>query len=247
VKHQGRNFSEPVFEALADYPTKFAHPVYLGESPHDSETAGIASGTGVFIRLAEKLVGVTCQHVLASFREKRDADARAIFAFGRLVIDPESLVLDESQELDLVTFDFTKLSGRLPDKGRTVEPMHWPPGDIALDDVVAFAGFPGDWREQPARGEMTFHSFASGASPIRSLGPTHFYTRLEIASAIRAGVGRLDLGPLGGLSGAPVFVWRKGRVLTAELVGFVTEYSKEYDLFHVRRSTCIAPDGTLIK
>ncbi len=91
------------------------------------------------------------------------------------------------------------------------------------------------------------HSFASGASPIRSVHSTYFYTRLEIDSAIRAGVGRHDLGPLSGLSGGPVFVWRRGPVLRAELVGFVTEYAKEYDLFHVRRSTCIASDGTLIR
>jgi Trypsin-like peptidase domain len=247
MTYEGKQFSEPLFEVMSEYPTKFAHPVYLGESPHDSDTAVLASGTGVFIRFDGKLVGVTCQHVLASFRKRREANPRTIFAFGRLVVDAESLVLDESRELDLVTFDFTKLSGRLADRGRTVEPTKWPPEEITLDDAVAFAGFPGEWREQPAKGEMTFHSFASGASPIRSVHPTYFYTRLEIDSAIRAGVGRHDLGPLGGLSGGPVFVWRRGPVLRAELVGFVTEYSKEYDLFHVRRSTCIASDGTLIR
>jgi hypothetical protein len=236
-----------LFEAMSEYPTTFAHPVYLGESPHDSETAALASGTGVLIRFNEKLVGVTCQHVLASFRKKREANPRTIFAFGRLVVDTESLVLDESRDLDLVSFDFTNLSGRLADRGRTVEPTKWPPEEITMDDTVAFAGFPGEWREQPAKGEMTFHSFASGASPIRSVHPTHFYTRLEIDSAIRAGVGRRDLGPPDGLSGGPVFVWRRGPVLRAGLVGFVTEYTKEYDLFHVRRSICIASDGTLIR
>jgi hypothetical protein len=247
LKYEGQNFSNPLFEALAGYPTKFAHPVYLGESPHDSEVAALASGIGVFIRLGSRLVGVTCQHVLASFREKRKGNDRAIFAFGQLVIDAESLVLDESEKLDLVTFDLTGLSGRLSDQGRSVEPTQWPPGEISEGEAVAFAGFPGEWREQPARGEMEFHSFASGASPIRSVHPTYFYTQLEMDSAIRAGVGRPDLGPLGGLSGAPVFAWQRGALLTAELVGFVKEYLKEYDLLYIRRSTCIAPDGTLIR
>jgi hypothetical protein len=247
MKYEGEKFSEPFFEVMSEYPTKFAHPVYLGESPHDSETAALSSGTGVFLRLDGKLVGVTCQHVLESFREKRKDDSRAIFAFGRLVVEPDELLLDESKELDLVTFDFSSLSGRLPDQGRTVEPAQWPPGEITLDDAVAFAGFPGNWREQPARGELTFRSFASGASPIRGLHHTYFYVRLELESAIRAGTGRPDLGPLGGLSGAPVFVWRRGPVLSTELVGFVKEYSKDLDLFYVRRSSCIAPDGTLIR
>jgi hypothetical protein len=103
--------------------------VYLGESPHDSETAALASGTGVFIRFDGKLVGVTCQHVLASFRKRREANTRTIFAFGRLIVDAESLVLDESRELDLVTFDFTNVRP-LADQGRTVEPTNWPPENI---------------------------------------------------------------------------------------------------------------------
>ena len=73
MTYAGKQFSEPLFEALSEYPTTFAHPVYLGESPHDSETAALASGTGVFIRFDGKLVGVTCQHALASFRKKREA------------------------------------------------------------------------------------------------------------------------------------------------------------------------------
>jgi hypothetical protein len=61
-----------------------------------------------------------------------------------------------------------------------VEPVLWPARDINSDDVIAFAGFPGYWREQRGRGGLTFYSFSSGASAIASLGPAHLYTRIQM-------------------------------------------------------------------
>lgn len=247
MNYEGPNFKNPFFEQLSRYPVRFAHPVFLGESPHSSYRAELASGTGVLIRLAQSLIGVTCEHVLADFRRRRKLNPRTIFSFGRLPIDAEGRLIDEDTTVDLATFDLTELSGDLDDQGRTVEPRTWPPGDFADDDVIAFAGFPGRWREQPGQGGLTFYSFSSGASPVTSVGPAHLYTRIEIDKVLRAGVGRLNLGPLGGLSGGPVFVWRRGLIATAELIGFIKEYQENLDLLLIRRATCIAADGTLIR
>jgi hypothetical protein len=56
-------------------------------------------------------------------------------------------------------------------------------------------------------------------------------------SAVRRG--------LGGLSGGPVFVWRKTPILIAELVGFIYEYQESLDLMLVRSAAVIRADGTL--
>src|SRR5687767_6206284 len=98
---------------MARYPVPFAHPVFLGESPHFSEEASLASGTGVLLRLSTKLVGVTCEHVLAEFRNRRHVNPRVIFSFGRLLIDVERHLIDADSAIDLATFDLTELSGRL--------------------------------------------------------------------------------------------------------------------------------------
>jgi hypothetical protein len=37
------------------------------------------------------------------------------------------------------------------------------------------------------------------------------------------------------------------QIVTAELIGFVKEYQESLDLLYVRRSNCIAPDGTLVR
>jgi hypothetical protein len=64
---------------------------------------------------------------------------------------------------------------------------------------------------------------------------------------LRAGNGRLDLRPLGGLSGGPVFVWRRGVIARAELIGFIKEYQENLDLLYVRRANCITVDGILVR
>jgi hypothetical protein len=52
-------------------------------------------------------------------------------------------------------------------------------------------------------------------------------------------------GFLGGLSGGPVFAWRKTPVLVAELVGFIYEYQESLDLMFVRSAAVIREDGRL--
>lgn len=53
-------------------------------------------------------------------------------------------------------------------------------------------------------------------------------------------------GSLGGLSGGPVFVWRKTPLLVAELIGFIYEYQPDYDLMFVRLARVLREDGTIV-
>jgi hypothetical protein len=71
---------------------------------------------------------------------------------------------------------------------------------------------------------------SSGAGQVHSVGEHHLVTRVEVEKCVTQFTNGLVLGSLGGLSGGPVFVWRKDALLTAELVGFLYEYNEEYDL-----------------
>src|SRR5687768_4773673 len=105
MHYEGPNFKDPFFEHMTRYPVRFAHPVFLGESPHSSQAASLASGTGVLMRLDTKLIGVTCEHVLAEYRIRRHVNSRTIFSFGRLIINPEGHLIDADSSIDLATFD----------------------------------------------------------------------------------------------------------------------------------------------
>jgi hypothetical protein len=71
-------------------------------------------------------------------------------------------------------------------------------------------------------------------------------TRVELEKCVTQFNNGVVLGSLGGLSGGPVFVWRKEPILTAELVGFISEYQKDYDLMRITSANLIRENGTLV-
>ena len=52
-------------------------------------------------------------------------------------------------------------------------------------------------------------------------------------------------GSLRGISGAPVFVWRRGPILYPELVGFVFEYLEDLDILKIRPASTILETGDI--
>jgi hypothetical protein len=52
-------------------------------------------------------------------------------------------------------------------------------------------------------------------------------------------------GSIGGMSGGPVIAWRRGSIVTAELIGFIYEYGENFDLMYVRSASLLRPDGRL--
>jgi hypothetical protein len=246
VEYQGHSFHNPLFNQLARYAGRFAQPVYYAD-PGAEGHAAFKNGSGFFVRLARCTVAVTCHHVLSDYRRRRSAVGSS-FEFGRLSIDPEQYVLAESQYLDLVTLDVSGLVGRPGgvDPAWCVDPYRWPPGDVDSDDVLAFAGFPGLGREQVDPDYFRFHAFSAGTTAVASKGgPDHLYTQIDLEHSIMSGV-RPDIAEdLGGVSGGPLFVWRKTPILIPELVGVVIEYQAGLDLLYVRRAACLRDDGTI--
>jgi hypothetical protein len=248
MKIVGSSFPDPFHEEIARYPVRFAQPVFFGQSPVLAYSAELASGTGSLLRFDDKFIGVTCLHVLTGYRRKLEEDPAIIFHFGRIQLNPEQYIIAESAELDLVTLDLTSFVGAVGgiDPQNFVSPIRWPPPSVTTDDVFALAGFPGIWRERASLGYLRFYSFSSGTISVYSIGEQHFIMRLYEEEAQAVVNYDLVLGSIGGLSGGPVFVWRRTPILFPELVGFIMEYQDIYDLLYIRRATCLDSTGRFL-
>jgi hypothetical protein len=242
-------FANPFFDEISSYPVRFAQPVFFGDSPASSYSASLANGTMSLLKFDGLFLGVTCQHVLAGYRNGLTTREDIVFQIGHAQLDPLQYLKCEDRELDLATFDLTPFVGRVEqmNEANFVEPPSWPPSDISEDDVICLAGFPGIWREQLNLGYLRFFSFSSGASGVSSVGENHFVTRIEVEQCVVAINEGKVVGSLGGLSGGPVFCWRKSGLLRAEIVGFIYEYQENLDLLYVRAAKVLNRDGTFIK
>ncbi len=246
MQHEGLNLQNALCDQLARYPGLFAQPVFYAD-PAVSGQAVFKNGSGFFVKLPERTLGVTCHHVLADYRKRRGPTISSSFQFGRVRFEPEARLLSEDPQLDLAIFDVTSLVD-VPDgieAGSCIAPPAWPPGDISSDDILALAGFPGIGRQYFPPDYFRFHLLSAGTTEVASLGPSHLVTRLELGKCVSSGVLPLVTEDVGGMSGGPVFVWRKGLVVTAELIGAIYEYQSSLDLMRVRRLSCLRADGTL--
>ena len=238
---QGTNHTNPFFDELSKYPGRFVVPVLFADS-----TGTTNNGSGFFLSLGERTFAITCHHVVAKYRE-RASSARVSFQFGPVRFLPDSRVVSESKGLDIAVFDVTDFVGRPEGIGnaqRIVAPK-WPPGDLAQDDIIGLAGFPGSGRERHDPDYFRFYNFSAPTLAIESLHSSYLYTKIELDASQVAGHRLEVVENLAGLSGGPVFAWRLGLIRTAELVGMVTEYQQGLDLLYVRRLTCLRADGTL--
>lgn len=238
----------PYHLELSRYPAKFARAVYLGEPPPFSPSTYMASATMTLLKFDELFIGVTCQHVLARYRELLGTHANIIFQIGQAKFDPLQYLISEDKDRDLATFDVTSFVKEIEEAGRSsfIEPASWPPGEVLEEDVICLAGFPGIWREQVSLGHLRFYSFSSGATFVQSVGEERFAIRvLAEEGIVTVDKGKI-LGSLGGLSGGPVFCWRKGSLLWAELVGFIYEHQEEFDIMFVRAAKVLNRDGTFV-
>lgn len=240
------SFDNPFFDEMSKYPVRFAVPVFFGDPPNWSFAASLSNGTASLLRLGNRFLAITCHHVLEGFR-KRSATEATFFQLGYVRMVPDQYVIAESSELDLAVLDLTPFIGQTPyvTEAAFVSAPAWPPRAVTTDDVICMAGFPGVWRDQVDLGHLRFYSFSSGAAEVVSVRDQQIATTVQIQDCVTQINHGLVLGSLGGLSGGPVFAWRKVPVLYAELVGFIFEYQANLDLMLVRSATVIREDGTL--
>jgi hypothetical protein len=240
------NIVKPFDLELSRYAAKFARAVYIGEPPPFSSSTFMASATMTVLKVDDLFIGVTCQHVLARYRELLETRANIIFQVGQARFNPLHYLIAEDKERDLVTINVTSLVNEIEEGGKSsfIEPVSWPPGEVTENDVICLAGFPGIWREKLSLGHLRFFSFSTGAAFVRSTGEERFAVRpLDEGGIVTINRGMV-LGSLGGMSGGPVFCWRNSDILRAEFVGFIYEHQETLDIMFVRKAKVLNRDGT---
>lgn len=219
-----------------------ACPVWFGERPDKSNPASLNKATASLLRLDGRYLAVTCDHVIAAFRETQRAEPASVFGIGGLEVDLDADLIDRSKELDVAVIDLAEHVRRgIIEHARFHEPAVWPTPGVVNGAFVVLAGFPGVWVEQLGLAHVRFDCFLS-VSEVHSVGEHHFYARLELDKCEIVGEPVKSFEGLGGISGGPVFVWRS---LHVDLVGFVVEYQENYDLLYVRRSSVVNTKGLL--
>jgi hypothetical protein len=243
------SFDEPYYEELMKYPGRFAHPVFFGPPSGPYGFTPLANGTGTLLKFGNLVLGVTCHHVLEAYRKKKAQNPNIVFQFSGASLEPDDFLIQEDKNLDLATLDLSSKINEVIEQGKPgpIEPSVWPPEGISTDDVIAFAGFPGNWREDTPPDYSRFYLFSSGAAKVHSVTEDHLVTRIEVEKCITQVRDGKNLGSLSGMSGGPVFVWRKTNLLRAEIVGFIYEYQETFDLMHIRSARVIREDGTFAK
>ncbi len=224
---------------MAKYPVRFCKPAHFGKRPVKDHQVKVNHGTVTFLELDGRPLAVTCSHVLDAYREISN-ECDTIFQIGATVFNPLERIIYESKELDLVSIDLQNIKKENLINGQEVGscffvPPYWPPNEITRGDFVAFAGFPGRWRNYLSWYEISFDSFSSGACLVASVQEDYFVCQFEreywVESFNTYGRNGMELDDIRGLSGGPVFIYRE---LYWELVGIIYEFSSEFDLMYVR-------------
>jgi len=162
----------PLHKEMSSYAMRFAKAIFIGELPL-SRGGPIASATMTLLRFDQLYLGVTCHHVLAHYRQLKQAGANLIFQIGSVQLDPLLQLIDEDPKRDLVTLDLTVCKDEVQrsEDSNFVEPHSWPPGAVSERRCDLPRGLP--WHlarsVEPSRTSVSFFQFRckSGTSVWR--------------------------------------------------------------------------------
>jgi hypothetical protein len=182
----------------------------------------VDQGTISFINTGEERLCVTAKHVIDKFREVCEQTPEAILyisdtsRFGgdllRIFIPcgvHETLIVDESDELDLVTLKLNSGIDIHPKQYYQSENNEWPPRRAREGEPVAIVGFPGD-DTQRTRSELNI-GIASYVIEVVDVGDSRFLINTNFDWHVYASNPEAGISPFlpGGLSGSLVFSYTR--------------------------------------
>jgi hypothetical protein len=251
-------FDERVLhQRVSDLTLKVARPLvrYSDREPWPKSLSG---GTCFILRFDSGLVGVTADHVIATFEEDKRKDVGMRCLLRTVPFDLLGAVLSRDTDLDIATFAVTEddLTGS---EAVTLDcrSTNWPPPVPKQDDPVSFGGFPGGIARQSLHFNVRFGAFVS-LSMIQDVTQRDIIVTYEPTrdSRIIADPALPELGAnLSGCSGGPVLVHYERNGLHRWFpVGLIQRgpreeekrgASTEFDMIRLRRIDTIQPDGTI--
>ena len=201
------------------------------------------NGTLTVFRSGVRQIGVTADHVYAQFLNDKALLKGFGCQFGGITADPEKWLIDRNQRADLATFEIPDVVLGLA-KLYPHQPLHWPTEQVGIGDVVMCGGYPGSLREE-REGEIE-SPFETLSLAVTSSFTLHFGLQLDIANVHWPfHEGEQINARLGGMSGGGVYRVVADPIERVELVGFIYEYSEQFDLMFARHARFVAQDGTI--
>ena len=217
--------------------------VQVLSAANPTPTGVLAGGTGCLVNLGERPCVLTARHVAVAWDRQGQGGRLGIMSGEGNPCDITSWeIIDEDEALDLATIAIPR-SFDAHDIGKTFyRPESWPPARARRGEVAAFVGYPGLHREPSVRGlENRVTPFIDS---VTSSSGRHFLMVDEEEERVVATFlqGLAPFGPTGGVSGAPVFINRDGRMM---LTGVIYEGGEtERATFFAAHADFVLPDGT---
>jgi len=249
VEEAKRAVAGPLGEKMARFPLLFAKAAFFGQRPSRARPAEIRSGTITLADLGAGPIGITCQHVIAHYREQKKKFDDVLFQIGNVEVDPQSQLVDEDARLDLAVLRLSEEQAcAITSEGEIgscfFRPKSWPSPTPVEEQFVAFGGFPAKLKTVVSFDELEFGSWSSGGSKLSSVSEDRLVSAFERSYWVSPSGARshMDLTALGGMSGGPAFI---NRGLYWDLVGIVSDYNENYDAVLFASATRIRQDGTI--
>lgn len=239
----------PLGREMSKFPLRFAKAIVFGDRPSPHAPAKINNATASLIDLGNGPLAITCEHVIASFKERVREGGPSVFMIGNCELNPLSQLISENKNADLAVIGLHQDQAKeITEDGEIgssfFHPSSWPPKPVAKGDFVAFGGFPGEWRSQSNSDALVFDTYANGATGVTTVSDAYFVSQFEREYWVQVLSNRGTDHPthLGGLSGGPAFIQRG---LGFDFVGVICEFSKDYELLYFRHSGLIGIDGQI--
>lgn len=205
----------------------------------------LGNGTICFVNTGERLIGVTADHVFSGYLKDKARCQAFACQFGGSTIDPETYLIDRSEDLDLATFNVPSVLVSAA-KASVHYPSQWPTEAVREREVVLLGGYPGILRKpKDTNADFPFQSFATA---VVAASPTNITLHLDLPNVHWPLHEGEQINPeLGGQSGGPVFRVIEGAPIDRlELVGFIYEFSVSLNVMLARHASAVDADGRII-
>lgn len=245
---------DPLARELALLPGKFSQACYFG-NPLITEMR-LNNGTVTLATDEHRRIGITNAHVIQGYRNRKVTEPELNFYIGTAIIDIESIIISEDEDFDICTISLDDIpeaelrsNGSVETHYTTLIPGVLP--NLSEGDFIAFGGFPGVWRQQPAHNELIFDTFSTGGTEISDISDRTIRCQLDLENTVMTLADHHASAPqdLGGLSGGPAFkihILESG-IAVFPLVGIISEHMQQYDSVLIKRLNCIDSDFNILR
>ncbi len=248
-------------KAELEFVTSLTTPIFWMVS--EAEGFGVSNGSAFFLDAGEGPIGVTAAHVVAGWRQDREARSAGPCRLGgrnSIIIDIEERLIDEHKDIDVATFNIS--AREVASLGKTVfagSQKAWPPGPPQHERGLLIGGYPGKGTKLLRPNEVSFGAAPGGliAHSISELDISCMFERALMIGILGAGLPPENFD-FGGMSGGPMLtIIEQHGVRSWALAGVIyqgpntatdeTEAIKGLEIIKARGAHFILANGTLDK